>query len=187
MPRRFQGEGGGLSGCPGFCARGHPALTLPSRCPLSRGPGWSHVGAPPASLGLLRGRHLLSHLQSWLQGWRGPGCPLPVPRGTVHLALQSSRASPWGLGSPASDTTWCEVRGPPAGPRLGSSSPCPPQDPSAAASLMDLTQARVPGTPGHVAAGAARSAGPSAGRPRGRLLLGLPQSWPLGGCGRGHV
>lgn len=42
---------------------------------------------------------------------------------------------------------------------------------------MGLTQARVPGTLGHVAAGATRSAGPSAGHPHGHLLFGFPQSW----------
>lgn len=153
----FRAKAGGLSGCPGFCARGHLLRCCQACCPSSWGPGWSRVGAPPASLGLLRGRGLLSHLQRWLQGWRGLGRPLPVPRGAVHLALQA----PCGTLPAPGDSALPRLTRPGVkrgarlpGPRRGSSSPCPARDPSAAAALTGLTQARAPGTPGHVAAGA---------------------------------
>lgn len=130
---------------------------LPSLLPFEPGSRFVTRGGPASFLGPAPGEGTAVPSTELAPGLARARTSPACPQGRCALGPAGPTwhpASPWGLGSPTSDTTWCEARGRLPGPRRGSSSPCPARDPSAAAALTGLTQARAPGTPGHVAAGA---------------------------------
>lgn len=153
----FREKAGGLSGCPGFCARGHSALMLLSCCPSSQGPSWSHVEGPASFPGPAQGEGSAVASTELAPGLARARMPPSCPQGRCALGPAISTwhpASPWGLGSPASDMTWCEVRGSSA--------------PSLAWLLVSLSTPRQCGSRPH---------GPDSGQ-------GARDPWPRG-C-RGH-
>lgn len=168
-----------------------PAPMLPSLLPFELGSRLVTRGGPASFVGPAPGEGTAVPSTEMAPGLARARTSPACPQGRCALGPAGPTwhpASPWGLGSPASDMTWCEARGPSAWSSawllVSLSSPRPqcgsrPHGPDSGQGARD---------PRPRGCGGARSAGPGVlAAPVVTCGLGFRSLGPLGSHGQGRV